>query len=463
MPVYFYFIFGGFLILLFFLGKIASSKSKHKEPRVPITERININGYLLKEYSETLISYGQNEAENILDAPYEDVMFEEPMKMLSNVYEGLKTNEGYDFTNSAAKGIALLLDSDLKEYALYRSGDFYFSRYAIFIKIRYGQYADSYEYIKCPYRAFIKGHITFEEQSLGDNIIVRFDDLTKYESTNTLASKSFHQSFSLSEANNQNSFEILQSILEIESLNLPGLFSDLKRDLCESYKRDLENEIALLNAIWQDDSGNLKIAPNIYTNLFEDNKEVISTEFTEKISDLIKVKSFINENHQLIKDTLSLLLESKSLNEIVKTNKTLIKNAQFHEYIVAVGTEFLLALLENDNIKYHEIREMFDRNNIFENNWQKEMRNQMSNVNLNLLDISDQINGLRSDIDRFENNLIAEMQTLQLVSAQGFAAIGSKLNALESGIDDVGRKIDVGNSIASVNTYQNYQLKKALT
>lgn len=464
MPTYFYLIFALLFALIVFIGQRASSSNKKEEPKPKLQERLDIELYLEENYSKIITSFGLDDVDNILSASFDQVLTDEPMHMFSKkLYPDLKQVSFEELDNAKAKILLSLLDVSSHEHTLYQLDKFYFSRNAFIIPISYGQYADSTVYVKCPYDDFKKGEVSWAENSIGGNIIVEFRDLAKFEASERVPSKAFKQGFPLSSETNKIVFKILGDFVDMPLQQLKVHYKNVRSKIHNEYKADLEQEIQALNKIWQDESGNLKIAPNAYAHLFEDNKSSINADHTDKISDLIKVKSFIQENATIITDTLKLLLESKGLNEIIRFNKSLIKSAQFHEYLVAVGVEFLLSLLENDQIRYHEIREMFDRNNVFENTWQKEMKKQMSRVNINLTEISEQIGGLRDDIERFEDTMISEMTTLQLVSAQGFAALGSKLNQLNSSVETVGNKIDVGNTIAAVNTYQNMQTRKALS
>ena len=464
MPVYFYLIFAILFITIIFLGSLATRTKKSSQPTLSITQRIDVQAFIEQEYKEILMAHGIDDVDQILEVSFYDLLYEEPMNMLSKqLYPELKPISNDDLKGTKAKDISKLLDLGIQELALFKLERFYFSRYAFFAPVKFGQYADDIVYVKCPYDAFRSGSVRYTENSIAGTILIEFQDIGKFLATEPLPSRAFKHGYPLSNEICKKAFTILNDFIGLHTDHLKSIFEEIRLKIHSEYKSQLEGQIKSLNELWQDANGDLKIAPNAYAQLFNDNKLVINTDHTDKISDLIKIKSFIQENEIIIHDTLKLLLDSKGLNKIIEINKSLIKSADFHEYLVAVGIEFLLALLENDQIRYHEIREMFDRTNVFENSWQKEMKKQMSKVNMNLTEVSNQIGGLRDDMGRFEDNLMSEIGTLQLISARGFSALGSKLNQLNSSVETVGNKIDVGNTIAAINAYENHKSRKALS
>jgi len=201
--------------------------------------------------------------------------------------------------------------------------------------------------------------------------------------------------------------------------------------------------------------GEVSLPPNIFNSLFDSNKDVINDKYRDNIADLMKVRSFINSKERILRDIIQAGLNSDDFKLITDYLDALIASIEFQETLLCSGVELLVSLFEDDIIKYHEIRDLFERLGVFNNTWQNNLIEKLSQMNGRLENIEGGLEQLNSTIVEFENRFITEVQQLQIISAEGFKAVTSGLNKVDS-------RMNVSNSIAAINAYQNYQTKKAL-
>lgn len=229
------------------------------------------------------------------------------------------------------------------------------------------------------------------------------------------------------------------------------LIDQAQKEAEEDFKKEKQGFTEIL----LDNEGNVDLTPNIFQIMFDSNKEQINTGYREYVADLTKVKSFINAKDQIVRDLVERIINSTDSHALGEAVRMTIDSMRFQDTIIATGIEFMTALFEDDFIKFHEIKDLFERLGVFNSTWQKDLLDKMGQIDGRLENIEGGLVQLNSTMKQFENRFIKEVKQLQLISAQGIVAVSQ-------GLEKLGNKMDTSNAIAAVNAYQNYQTKRAL-
>lgn len=232
---------------------------------------------------------------------------------------------------------------------------------------------------------------------------------------------------------------------------LVKLIDQAQKEAEEDFKKEKQGFTEIL----LDSEGNVDLTPNIFQMIFDSNKEQINTNYREYVADLTKVKSFINSKDQIVRDLVESIINSTDSGALIDAVQMTIDSIRFQDTIIATGIEFITALFEDDIIKFHEIKDLFERLGVFDSTWQKDLLDKMGQIDGRLENIEGGLGQLNSTMKQFENRFIREVKQLQLISAQGIVAVSQ-------GLEKLSGKMDTSNAIASINAYQNYQTKRAL-
>ena len=130
---------------------------------------------------------------------------------------------------------------------------------------------------------------------------------------------------------------------------------------------------------------------------------------------------------------------------------TILKN-QIQEYhlLLVHSLSMLTAVTKNDLILFYDIYETFDRLNVFDSNWQKELSNQLTGIN-------DNISNLISHVESMENNLLDGLNQLSYTNQKSFDSLKTSIS---KELDSIDSSIGFNSLLTGISTYQLYKINK---
>lgn len=174
-----------------------------------------------------------------------------------------------------------------------------------------------------------------------------------------------------------------------------------------------------------------------------------NNEFSEKhIEDILKVIEFSNfqlDNINLIKKTLGKVdFDTK---ENIEVLELMIKS---YNSLLFLSYCFLKSISTKDFIVYHQIRNSFDKFNVFNSNYQNIVISELNDINKNLKIVI-------NTIKKSEQNLITEIKHLSEKLSENFQLIGERISTDLNTIDS---SIKWNNFLSVIQTYQLYKINK---
>jgi hypothetical protein len=125
----------------------------------------------------------------------------------------------------------------------------------------------------------------------------------------------------------------------------------------------------------------------------------------------------------------------------------MLKN-QIHTYELLVfnSITMVVSIIENDQITFYEIYELFDELNIFNSNFENE-------ISKNLSDMKHQLGDLMYTIESMEKNIVKGFKNLSY-------DVESLKYSMENSLKGIQSSIDVSNFITKFPNYPTYRLDK---
>jgi len=177
------------------------------------------------------------------------------------------------------------------------------------------------------------------------------------------------------------------------------------------------------------------------------------------IHQFVKISSYLNDKKTNIQNTF------KSLNEVSKIKDLkiyvgILKN-QIHTYKVLLfhSISMITSLIkeEQDLFTFYEIYEHFDKLNIFQTNHEKEISEELKQLNLKTSQVIDSLGDIMYRINSFENSMIERLDELTYTTGNGFDSLKGSIS---SELKSINSSINLNNLLTGIQTYQMYKINK---
>lgn len=185
-----------------------------------------------------------------------------------------------------------------------------------------------------------------------------------------------------------------------------------------------------------------------FKKLVRENQEKIAQVDANHVQKFVKISTWLETkkgNIQRIFDRVKNLVEQKNIDE--KTQNFYVESlkTEIHTYeqVLFNSLSMLVALIEKDLVTFEEIYEVFDNLNMFDRKFERDMSSKLSNIELGL-------NNLVDEINKSNNKIIESIQTLTAVTKESS-------ERMENHLKSIGSSLKTANIINSINAYQNYK------
>lgn len=185
--------------------------------------------------------------------------------------------------------------------------------------------------------------------------------------------------------------------------------------------------------------------------LVRENQEKIAQIDPNHVQKFVKISTLLETkkgNIQQIFDRVKNSLEQENIDPKIQFFYVESIETEIHayEHVLFNSLCMLVALLEKDLVTFEEIYEVFDNLNIFDRKFERDMSTKLSNLELGL-------NNLVEEINRSNKQLIESIRTLTAVTIESSAR-------MENHLKGIGSSLKTANIINSINAFQNYKQNK---
>ena len=214
----------------------------------------------------------------------------------------------------------------------------------------------------------------------------------------------------------------------------------------------------LLKELDKDNNGVIDIIEeDPFKKLLQKHQKKIITIDKSYIQHFVKISSFLNDKKTNIQTTFKSLNKVSNLKEL-QTFVKILKN-QKHSYNVilfhSISMITSLTKEEQDLITFYEIYEHFDKLKIFKSEHEKEVSNELKQLNFKTSQVINKLGDLMYRINRFENSMIDSLNELTYTTENSFndlrTSMSTELNSINS-------SIGLNNLLTGIQTYQMYKI-----
>lgn len=184
--------------------------------------------------------------------------------------------------------------------------------------------------------------------------------------------------------------------------------------------------------------------------LFKKHQKKIIDVDKQYVQNFVKVSNYLKTRSQNIQDIFSFIKNTKNYDNLYKNVELLENQIHTFELLLFHSLNMIISIVEDDLISFYEIYESFDKLNMFSNNWENEVSQQLRNI-------EDGLNELIYSIDSIEGSILSGLSKLTYVTQEGFLDLERSVNKELQSIDS---SIKFNNLLTGISTYQLYKINK---
>jgi hypothetical protein len=179
-----------------------------------------------------------------------------------------------------------------------------------------------------------------------------------------------------------------------------------------------------------------------FDEFLSNNEEKIASIEVKHLHSFVKLASFLQTKESSIsKQTNYIINSSYELQELPDLKEKISSQINLYNSMYLLSINMVVALLEGKSIMFFKIYELFDRQGVFNSEWQKGITNI-------LVDIDSNIKEVVNRIDFLETSLSSEIRLLE-------SSISDKLldmqGSVENSLGNLNGKIGYSNLISTIN------------
>lgn len=369
------------------------------------------------------------------------------IKQLKNWEELVeKTKKWYntDFRKFEVIGDDISLKSGRPLKSIHSLDDFCFGfgdfvlYYRKFLLFRGSDVKNSQTYLKVKYSDF--GSISFGKYY--------YNKKRDFKGWSFLTDNSIKKVFSelnqlIQERFNQLEQQKKEERLEIKrKQKLLGLIQEKKR------LKELENsKKVVLDSLDVDNNGILDIIEGgDFMRLLKKHQPRIKEIDRTYIQRFIQVSNFIKSQSENLQEIFTRINQVQNQEELESLVGLLKNHIHTYEQILFHSLNMIVSLVDEDDLTFYEIYETFDKLNVFDSGWEKQVSKKLSDINLNISD-------LMYSVDRMNVQIVNGLNQLSYITEESNRNLVGQLGEIDS-------SIRVNNLLTGISTYQLYKINK---
>ena len=128
-----------------------------------------------------------------------------------------------------------------------------------------------------------------------------------------------------------------------------------------------------------------------------------------------------------------------------------------YQSLLLHSINMIVSVKEKKLTSYYEIRNCFDKLNIFNSNWENEVSGKLDQIDMKLSTVISSLNDISSSIRSLEMTTRNSINNLAYVTKSSFKSLQT---SVVGELKSINRGVGLNNLISAVNTYQLYKLNK---
>ena len=169
------------------------------------------------------------------------------------------------------------------------------------------------------------------------------------------------------------------------------------------------------------------------------------------IHSFVKLSKYLETKGQSLQEifeNIQRVEDKKSYNKLIES---LNEQIQIYNLTLVHSLNMVISLTSSDLITFYEIYETFDKSNVFQSNWEKEIMEKLDKI-------SEGIELVMIGIKTMEKNLISEISNLSYITEESFKELNK---SVIYELDSINSSINFNNLLTGISTYQLYQINKS--
>lgn len=212
----------------------------------------------------------------------------------------------------------------------------------------------------------------------------------------------------------------------------------------QKLKNSKEN---ILNKLDQDGNGVLDIIEGSdYMKLLKKHQRQIKEIDRNYIQRFIQVSNFLKSQSETLQEMFTRIQKVRNQQELESLVGLLKNLIHTYEQILFHSLNMIVSLVEEDDLTFYEIYESFDKLHIFDSAWEKQVSQQLSDINLSIID-------LMSSVDSMNADILNGLSELSYITEESNRNLVNQLGEIDS-------SIKVNNFLSGIQTYQLYKINK---
>lgn len=212
-----------------------------------------------------------------------------------------------------------------------------------------------------------------------------------------------------------------------------------------------------------------------FMNLLKKHQKTIIEHDKDYIKNFIQVSNYLKTKRENIQFQFQKISTSKNINDLKDCVGVLKNQIDTFNLLNYNSLLMIISVVDSDLITFNEIYLTFDKLNIFNSNWEKEVSNKLKNMDLKLGDLIYSINKMELSIvneimkmsimnqlhlKRVNNSIVQGNDIINESFSNLNESLSSLNSSLSSNLKSIDSNIKVNNLLNVISTYQTYKINK---
>lgn len=231
--------------------------------------------------------------------------------------------------------------------------------------------------------------------------------------------------------------------------NLEGVIQETER------LKELENsKEEVLKSLKVDKNGVLDIIDSgDFMMLLKKHQSRIKEIDRTYIQRFIQVSNFLKSQSVSLQEVYTRINQVENQEELESLVGLLKNQIHTYEQILFHSLNMIVSLVDEDDLTFYEIYETFDKLNVFDTGFEKQVSQKLSDINLNISD-------LMSSVDSMNVQIVEGLNELSYITEESNRNLVSQLSEIDSSLGQIDSSIRVNSLLTGIQSYQLYKINK---
>jgi hypothetical protein len=167
------------------------------------------------------------------------------------------------------------------------------------------------------------------------------------------------------------------------------------------------------------------------------------------IQKFVKISNYLKSKRDNIQNVFNWIKENKNSKKVLNDRVAFLNdNIKSYETLTLHSFNMIASLINDDVFTFYEIYEVFDKLNVFDSNYERQLAEKLSEIN-------EAIDSLMIKLNRIDNNIIQTFNELSYLQEESYRSLNESIS---KELNDIGSSIDLNTLLTGINTYQSIKL-----